>query len=370
MVKRSKLLQTLDAHRGRDYNAEKQKKMIKAAKKRKSTVQNDAGAEVTKKLEEKKQVAESESEDEDEEENDEQVEGETDEDEEVDVEAEDNEDEDNEEEDDDEEEEEEDIPLSDLEEDEREDVVPHQRLTINNSAAIKTSLKRISFINQNTPFSEHNSLVSKEPIEVEDANDDLNRELAFYKVCQAAAIEARGLLKKEGVAFTRPGDYFAEMVKNDEHMDKIKKKLYEEAAGKKAAAEARRQRDLKKFGKQVQVAKLQQRAKEKRDTLEKINTLKKKRKADTSAPTDDANDLFDVAIEETGKPEKRNREGGPNAKRQKRDQKFGFGGKKRFSKSGDAASTGDMRGFSQKKMKAGASKRPGKSKRAAAKGRS
>ena len=44
---------------------------------------------------------------------------------------------------------------------------------------------------------------------------------------------------------------------------------------KKAAAEARRQRDLKKFGKQVQVAKLQQRAKEKRDTMEKINTLKK-----------------------------------------------------------------------------------------------
>jgi rRNA-processing protein EBP2 len=93
------------------------------------------------------------------------------------------------------------------------------------------------------------------------------------------------------------------------------------------------------------------------------------RKADSSAPTDDSNDLFDVAIEESGKPERRNREGGPNAKRQKRDQKFGFGGKKRFSKSGDAASTGDLRGFSQKKMKAGASKRPGKSKRAAAKGR-
>ncbi|KAI2789836.1 rRNA-processing protein EBP2 [Penicillium oxalicum] len=380
MVKRSKLLQTLDAHRGRDYNAEKQKKMVKAAKKRKSTDQTPASAEVSSKKAEEKKIAE--SEDEEEEEEQAQVadgSDESDKEQEVEAEAENKENEDEEEEEEEEKEEEEeeeeeekeeDILLSDLEEDEREDVVPHQRLTINNSAAIKTSLKRISFINQNTPFSEHNSLVSKEPIEVTDPNDDLNRELAFYKVCQAAAIQARGLLKKEGVAFTRPGDYFAEMVKNDEHMDKIKKKLYEEAAGKKAAAEARRQRDLKKFGKQVQVAKLQQRAKEKRDTLEKINTLKKKRKADSSAPTDDANDLFDVAIEESGKPEKRNREGGPNAKRQRRDQKFGFGGKKRFSKSGDAVSTGDMRGFSQKKMKAGASKRPGKSKRAAAKGRS
>lgn len=190
---------------------------------------------------------------------------------------EDSEQEDEEEEDEDEEEadEEEDIPLSDLDDDEREDVIPHQRLTINNSAAITTSLKRISFITPKTPFSEHNSLVSKEPIDVPDPDDDINRELAFYKVCQSAALTARSLLKKEGVPFTRPGDYFAEMVKSDEHMGRIKKKLYDEAANKKAAAEARKQRDLKKFGKQVQVAKLQQRQKEKRETLEKITALKK-----------------------------------------------------------------------------------------------
>ena len=58
-------------------------------------------------------------------------------------------------------------------------------------------------------------------------------------------------------------------------MGKIKHKMTEEAAGKKAAAEARKQRDLKKFGKQVQVAKLQERDKAKRETLEKINILKR-----------------------------------------------------------------------------------------------
>lgn len=187
-----------------------------------------------------------------------------------------NQDSENEEDDDEEEEkDEEDIPLSDLSDEEREDVIPHQRLTINNSAAINTALKRISFITPSTPFSEHNSVVSTHPIEVPDPNDDLNRELAFYKVCQTAGGNARGLLKKEGIPFTRPGDYFAEMVKTDEHMGRIKKKLFDEAASKKAAAEARKQRDLKKFGKQVQVAKLQQRSKEKRETLEKINALKK-----------------------------------------------------------------------------------------------
>lgn len=112
-------------------------------------------------------------------------------------------------------------------------------------------------------------------MDIPDPNDDLNRELAFYKVCVSAATVARSLLKKEGVPFSRPTDYFAEMVKNDEHMDKIKKRLFDEAASKKASAEAKKQRDLKKFGKQVQVAKLQQRHKEKRETLEKINSLKR-----------------------------------------------------------------------------------------------
>ncbi|KAJ5747478.1 uncharacterized protein N7511_009174 [Penicillium nucicola] len=348
MVKRSKLMQALDAHKGRDYEAEKQKKMIKTAEKRKAGKKAAAAPEVnvSEEKEEKEEAQSSAAEEEEEEE-------EADEDEEM-----------------EDEEAEEDIPLSDLEDDEREDVVPHQRLTINNTAAIKSSLKRISFISAQTPFSEHNSLVSQEPIEIEDPNDDLSRELAFYKVCQAAATSARGLLKKEGIPFTRPGDYFAEMVKDDEHMGLIKKKLYEEAAGKKAAAEARRQRDLKKFGKQVQNAKLQQRAKEKREMLDKINTLKKKRKADSSAPTDDANDMFDVAIDEVAKTEKRgNGEGGTRSqKRQKKDSKFGFGGKKRHAKSGDATSSGDLSNFSAKKMKGGA-KRPGKSKRHAAKGR-
>lgn len=173
------------------------------------------------------------------------------------------------------EEEEDDIPLSDLSGDERADVIPHQRLTINNSAAINTSIKRIAFITAQTPFSEHNSLVSTEPVDVPDPDDDLTRELAFYKVCQSAAIDARRILKQDGVQFTRPTDYFAEMVKNDEHMTKIKKKLYDEAASKKSAADARRQRDLKKFGKQVQIAKLQQRLKEKKETLEKISSLKR-----------------------------------------------------------------------------------------------
>lgn len=173
--------------------------------------------------------------------------------------------------------EERDIPFSDLEDlpdEERDDVVPHQRLTVNNTTALLKAHKSIAFSSQ-LPFSEHQSIISTEPVSIADVNDDLTRELAFYKQSLDAVREARALLKKESVPFSRPTDYFAEMVKSDEHMGKIKQKMTDEAANKKAAAEARKQRDLKKFGKQVQIAKLHERDKAKRETLDKINILKR-----------------------------------------------------------------------------------------------
>ncbi|OXV07734.1 hypothetical protein Egran_04499 [Elaphomyces granulatus] len=402
MVKKSKLLLALDAHKGRDYKREYQKKLTNAADKRKKAKSEQSSGEqlgqtkkkptdsntnaADKELSDNDAINGAVADEDGDSTGDNEVQDDQDEEQESPSHAEseggeEHEDEDNEEED----AEEEDVPLSDLSGDERNDVIPHQRLTINNSTAIAASIKRISFLTPQTPFSEHNSLVSSEMIEVPDPNDDLNRELAFYKVCQAAAISARKLLKKEGIPFSRPKDFFAEMVKSDEHMGKIKEKLFEEAAAKKAAAEARRQRDLKKFGKQVQIAKLQQRQKEKKETLEKINSLKKKRKASQSGPMEDE-DLFDVAIEDASKSEIRPKRradqsdetGVPSKKRQKKNEKYGFGGRKRFSKSGDALSSGDLRGFSVKKMKnsgggrkgaggAATAKRPGKTRRKAMK---
>lgn len=178
----------------------------------------------------------------------------------------------------DDEDDDEDIPMSDLEDledEEKEDMIPHQRLTINNTVALTAALKRIALPISKISFSEHQSITTSEPVTIPDVSDDVNRELAFYKQSLSAAQEARKLLKAEGVPFTRPTDYFAEMVKADEHMAKIKAKLIDEAASKKASAEARKQRDLKKFGKQVQVAKLQERDKERKQTMEKIKVLKR-----------------------------------------------------------------------------------------------
>lgn len=68
-------------------------------------------------------------------------------------------------------------------------------------------------------------------------------------------------------------------------------------------------------------------------------------------------DMFDIGVEAGPSSTVRRASGGAkartdtdrrsNGKRQKRDQKFGFGGKKRFSKSTDAMSSGDLSGFNK-----------------------
>lgn len=75
--------------------------------------------------------------------------------------------------------------------------------------------------------------------------------------------------------FHRPDDYFAEMLKTDAHMSTIRQSLLDESAGIKASEEARKLRDAKKFGKKVQVERLKEREKEKKEVGKRLESLKK-----------------------------------------------------------------------------------------------
>lgn len=67
--------------------------------------------------------------------------------------------------------------------------------------------------------------------EVADIDDDVARELAFYNNAKAAAEAAITQLEAAGVPWQRPPDYFAESVKSDGHMAKVKEQLmFEERA--------------------------------------------------------------------------------------------------------------------------------------------
>jgi rRNA-processing protein EBP2 len=125
------------------------------------------------------------------------------------------------------------------------------------------------------PWIETMTITSSEPIVLEDASNDMARELAFYQQALEAAKLGRELVKKAGIDFTRPDDYFAEMLKSDEHMAKIRQRLLDESASIKASEDAKRQRQLKKFGKKVQVEKQLERQKQKTEMLDKIKLLKR-----------------------------------------------------------------------------------------------
>ena len=57
--------------------------------------------------------------------------------------------------------------------------------------------------------------------ESESVHNDFKREMGFYRQAQAAALEGLARLKSMNVPTKRPEDYFAQMAKTDEHMQKV-----------------------------------------------------------------------------------------------------------------------------------------------------
>jgi rRNA-processing protein EBP2 len=129
-----------------------------------------------------------------------------------------------------------------------------------------------------------------------DVHDDLNREVALYVGCQSSSLEpcsdnprysykqalhsaqeARCLASKHHLPFTRPPDYFAEMVKTDAHMERIRMRLLDESSGIKKSEEKKKEREGKKFGKQVQIEKIKERERSKKEMGEKLKGLKRSR---------------------------------------------------------------------------------------------
>ncbi|CAE6449626.1 unnamed protein product [Rhizoctonia solani] len=262
-----------------------------------------------------------------------------------------------------------------------EDVVPKQKVVINNEVALKRIRETIE-LGKDMPWSETLAFTSSKPLEVPDADDDLNRELAFYKQALDTANAARSKFAAAKLPFTRPADYFAEMVKSDSHMERIRQRLLDERAGIQKSETAKKQRELKKIGKQVQVEKLKEREKGKKEMNERVKGLKRKRGGALDATQD--SEAFDVAVENAiaDRPAKRGKQDGkqggkPSISRAKRDAKFGFGGagtKGRRGKQNTKQSTEsfDFRGgMGRDAVKRGGrnhgakSKRPGKSRRQA-----
>jgi len=104
----------------------------------------------------------------------------------------------------------------------------HNRIRINNTEAMQRVYEDMRLDGPSTsgkmPWIETMSLVYEHATvdEVPDAQNDLDRELSFYRQSLAAAVRGRELVLAAKVSFSRPNDYFAEMVKTDEHMERVR----------------------------------------------------------------------------------------------------------------------------------------------------
>jgi len=168
-------------------------------------------------------------------------------------------------------------------------------------------------------------------------HNDFKREMGFYRQAQAAVLEGLARLKSMNVPTKRPDDYFAQMAKTDEHMQKIRKVLVSKQMDEERLEKVRKLRDLRKYGKKVQAEVRLKREKDKKDMLDEV---KKFRKGQT--------DTIDFLEDGGGKGKKPNKKDQNQASVQKRnfkDKKFGFGGKKRGLKSNTKDSVNDVTGF-------------------------
>uniref|UniRef100_A0AAV1U0K5 rRNA-processing protein EBP2 n=2 Tax=Peronospora matthiolae TaxID=2874970 RepID=A0AAV1U0K5_9STRA len=178
------------------------------------------------------------------------------------------------------------------------------------------------------------------PLELENLNDDLKREVAFYTNSIAMVRVAKDRLKQDGVAYKRQDDYFAEMLKRGAHMDKVKDKLIHEQKKITAVEERKKSQAHRKVAKEVQAEKVKERNMQKKETLLKLG-LK-----DGDDGELDSTIVSGKRKHTGGDRDKGSKKPRTNKTREAKDARFGFGGKRRHGKSNTKESTNDILGFS------------------------
>ena len=195
------------------------------------------------------------------------------------------------------------------------------------------------------------------PLELANVENDLQRETAFVELSGSAVAELKENCDKWKIPFERPIDYFAEMIKSDSHMLKIKNNLLHEKRSVEESEERRKQREQKRFGKQVQAEKLKERAKTKAKNMAEADGLRKRMRGGKNRLDDEGMVSGGGGGDDSTTGSKRRRGGddeegkGGRSKKRQKDAKFGFGGRKKGSKSNDHRSYLDTSSFSANKNK-------------------
>lgn len=203
-----------------------------------------------------------------------------------------------------------------------------------------------------------------------DVNDDSQREFAFYRQALEGTRQAFEKLQSIKFPFLRPPDYYAEMVKSDAHMEKIRGWVLANKRSMEEAEERKKAREAKKLAKEVQAQKLKERAKQKKEEIENVKKWRKQRQQSGFARGNKGGEM-DFAFEDGKAFERSNkkrpraapgdrsggkaRQGGKGKKvlekkqknREFKNSKFGHGGRKGLKKQNTAETTDNFKAFNK-----------------------
>lgn len=243
--------------------------------------------------------------------------------------------------------------------------IASQKAHIFNKVGLEQKLKEVD---RPLPWAE--MLVTRGvALEVVDASDDLQREVAFYQNSLSAVRESKIKLRELGIPFKRSADFLCEMIKSDAHMDKIKDKLIFEQKKMEAFQKRQDRTEQRKYSKAVGEEKKKEKIARKKEGLDAIDQWRKDAKAKRGGgglQDDDGLEGYLGAgnkrkrTDEGGAGGRGGGKGGPGAgfgrnKRVAKDAKYGHGGiPGRLKKANDSKSINDMTNFNPKKGKIGA----------------
>uniref|UniRef100_A0A914UL77 rRNA-processing protein EBP2 n=2 Tax=Plectus sambesii TaxID=2011161 RepID=A0A914UL77_9BILA len=245
-------------------------------------------------------------------------------------------------------------------------IVETKRPPINNETAI---LAKVASFKNNLDWVERMDVTVEKDSPLPDADEeavdnDFDREIRFYKQAQQAVEVALRRLVKLNVPVFRPDDYYAEMVKSDQHMTKVRRNLLEVQQGKEKQEAVRRLREEKKFASKVQKEVLAGRQNEKKKLLEAVKKHRKGMTAQLDQMLDNARNLMQTENDDDEPQDRKTfpkRDGGRMSggrggargggrisggakSRNYRDQQYGFGGQKKRGKRNDSKSFGEDSG--------------------------
>jgi len=212
------------------------------------------------------------------------------------------------------------------------------KIAVPNNKALKAKLNALSRHHASLQWIEKMDIVDGDlGLETTaDVHDDLKREVAFYDLAIASVAEARSRFKAAKIPFARPSDFYAEMVKTDDHMAKVKDRLIFESKKIEAFEKRKSNKEYKLRAKEARENKLLSKQKAKKDHLQAVADW-----ANNAASNRITGRVRDDDDEYLSNMQ-------PNKKRMAYNNKYGHGGKRSRYKTMDKSMINDMSQYNPK----------------------